>query len=145
MHEKKIVNLDDAARSVSITVGGKVFEINRITMRMRAMYGEYLIFCGEYVTAVGKSQEGLETASAEELEKRSNDLSEKIEAYAIGKAKHISGLLSVILEKNNYEYDKNWWEENTDYSGMESFIVQAMKKDEEETAPRVTPKKALES
>ncbi len=143
MHEKKIINLDDSANTVAITIGHKTFEISRITLRARSMYGEYLIFCGEYLQAVSRIQNSLEGANASLAETLSTELTEKISAYAQGKAKHITDILTVILEKNNYQFEMGWWEENTDYQGMEAFMVQAMKKDEE--GKREDPKKEMES
>ncbi len=143
MHEKKIVNLDDSANTVSITIGGKAFEISRITLRARSMYGEYLIFCGEYLQTISRIQNDVEGADAEKAEALSKEMTDKITSFAIGKAKHITEILTVILEKNNYQFEQAWWEENTDYQGMEAFIVQAMKKDED--GKRTDPKKETES
>lgn len=134
--EKKIVNLDDEGKSISITIGGKAFVISRITLRARQKYGEYLVFCGEHyqksidvnkrIEAVGEDQSILASMQSE--------MELAIENFAIEKAQKIESLLKIILEKNGYEYSRDWWEENTDYNKMELFIVSALRKDEVENA-----------
>lgn len=138
--EKKIVNLDDEGKSVSITIGGKEFVIARITLRARQKYGEYLVFCGHHYQKASDINKRLEYASetVESLTAMQNEMTAMIESFAIEKANKLDQLLQIILEKNGYEYSREWWEENTDYNKMELFIVSALKKDETET---IHPKK----
>lgn len=130
--EKKIVNLDDEGKSVSITIGGKEFVIARITLRARQKYGEYLVFCGQHYQKAADINKRLESASetVESLSAMQNEMTAMIERFAIEKANKLDQLLQIILEKNGYEYSREWWEENTDYNKMELFIVSALKKDE---------------
>lgn len=134
--EKKIVNLDDEGKGVSITIGGKEFVIYRITLRARQKYGEYLIFCGNHYNKATEINKRLESASetVETLTAMQNEMTSMIESFAIEKANKLDQLLQIILEKNGYEYSREWWEENTDYNKMELFIVSALKKDEAETS-----------
>lgn len=156
MKEPKIVNLDDASRAVAITVGGQTFNIERITLEMRQKYGEYTIFCGEYLDRLGKIQQGVASKEIETRKKpsaivatlckifprlrtrwmseASSELSKLIESFAYGKAERVTGLLSLILEKNGHKFDLKWWESNSDYEKMESFIVAAITKDDESNA-----------
>lgn len=134
--EKKIVNLDDEGKSVSITIGGKDFVISRITLRARQKYGEYLVFCGEHYQKSIDVNKRIEAAGEDPsiLASMQSEIALAIENFSIEKARKIEGLLQIILEKNGYEYSRDWWEENTDYNKMELFIVSALKKDEVENA-----------
>ena len=38
---RKIVNLDDKDNTLEITIGGKTWEIARVVIRLREMYGDY--------------------------------------------------------------------------------------------------------
>lgn len=138
--EKKIVNLDDEGKSVSITIGGKEFVISRITLRARQKYGEYLVFCGSHYQKATEINKRLESdrETVETLTAMQNEMTTMIESFAVEKASKIDQLLQIILEKNGYEYSREWWEENTDYNKMELFIVSALKKDEE---GNIQPKK----
>lgn len=141
MRESKIVNLDDQSKAVDIVIGGKTFTISRLTMQLTKLYGEYMIFCGEYA----KKMSEIVKASGEEkdvtaLEKIAKNQGEIIEAYARGKAERIQQMLTIVLEKNGYTFEQEWWEENARYQDMEQFIFQALKKDDD-ASPK---KKAVE-
>jgi hypothetical protein len=144
--EHKIVNLDDMKKTVEITIGGKVFEIWRITNQMRALYGEYLQFCGKYLIEKGKLDDALANPNIdlETLEGHSITAPQMVIDFALEKSEHIKKMLKIILDKNGHEYKEEWWQDNTDFSGMEAFIVQALKKDEDDSA-RVAQKKEMAS
>lgn len=128
----KIVNLDDEANSVSITVAGKTFDIKRIVLKARQLYGEYLVMSGEYLRKVSDAN-NLEGKTVAELKAFNAELEKAVEEYAVKKAEILERLLQVILEKNGYEFNFQWWEENSDYSAIEQFIFTALKKDEKES------------
>jgi hypothetical protein len=128
----KIVNLDDERNSVSITVEGKVFEIKRLVLKAKQLYGEYLVMSGEYLNGINEAQKAMESEDIEEMKRINAKLEKDIEDYAYKKADFIEKLLEVILTKNGYTYDREWWEENTDYQIMEQFIFTALKKDDPE-------------
>jgi hypothetical protein len=143
MREPKIVSLDDLNKAVEIKLGGKSFIISRLTMRITELYGEYLIFCGEYAKQVNATKLLSDDSSIDlpGLEKLDADMQKLVEDFSIGKAERIEEMLKTILEKNGHEFDLEWWHENARYQDMEQFIFQALKKDEDE-APK---KKQAES
>ena len=128
----KIVNLDDERNSVSITIEGKVFEIKRLVLKAKQLYGEYLVMSGEYLNGINEAQKAMESKDVEEMKRTNAKLEKDVEEYAYKKADFIEKLLEVILTKNGYTYDREWWEENTDYQIMEQFIFTALKKDDPE-------------
>lgn len=131
----KIVNLDDERNSITLVVEGKEFIISRIVLKARQIYGEYLKLSGEYLQLVGKAND-LEGKTAEELEKINAELEKAIEDYAIRKAEYLDELLEIILVKNGYDFDLEWWHDNTDYGAIESFVYAALKKDEDGKASK---------
>jgi len=132
MNESRIINLDDLANTVEIIMADKPFKISRITMEIRTIYGKYLQFYGEYLVKIAKIQEAPDTLDASEYEKLAEHTQKTVEGFAIGKAEFINKMMTLILKHNGYEFDFAWWEANSDYSHMEQFIVQALKKDEPE-------------
>lgn len=132
MRETKIVNLDDQNKSVDIVMGGKTFTISRLTIQLTKLYGEYMIFCGEYA----KKMAAISTSAHKEganIEEIAVEQGLIIEEYAHKKAENIQRMLRIILEKNGYEFDQAWWEDNARYQDMEAFIFTALKKDEEDS------------
>jgi hypothetical protein len=127
----KIVNLDDEKKSVTLIVEGKEFIISRIVLKARQIYGEYLQDTGKYYNLVAECND-LSKKDVKELEEISAKLEKAIEAYVLRKADYIEQLLEVILTKNGYDFDLEWWHDNTDYSIMESFVYAALKKDEDD-------------
>jgi len=142
MQETRIVNLDDAVNKIEIKLGDKSFKIARITLQIRKIYGEYLIRCGEYMTKLNEVNVNADTATQAELQAYNIILTDLTENYAIDKAAFIYKMLKLILEKNGYDYSQEWWEENSDYSMMEQFIVKAISKDDTSTT---TKKKVVEN
>ena len=52
-----------------------------------------------------------------------------IEEFAIGRAERLIAMMTTLLEKNGYKFDQKWFEANTDFNGLEAFIVTAINKD----------------
>ena len=56
-------------------------------------------------------------------------LSAEAEEFAKRKLDLYSKIIRLLLEKNGYEYDQEWWEENTDELDMRTFIEKCLTKD----------------
>lgn len=116
----RIVNLDDKKNTVSITVGGETFDIARVVLAVHKMYGEY----------VQQSARFLDKVKAGQVTENSGELDEYVEQ----KVAYIDKLMDKILSKNGYTYDAEWWAENVEgYQDMESFIVECLRKDTEDS------------
>ena len=118
---RKIVNLDDKDNTLEITIGGKTWEIARVVIRLREMYGDYVQHAAGYIETL----QGY--AESEDLD----ELQELAEVYAIEKARKLDAMMEKLLTKNGYEYDADWWAENVgEYQKMEQFIVACLNKDQ---------------
>lgn len=125
---RKIVNLDDQQNTAEITLGGKKWEIARVVIRLREMYGDYIQHAAGYIEELHRLQD------TEELEA----LHELSEVYAHEKAAMLDAMMDKLLTKNGYEYDKEWWADNVgDYQKMEAFIVACLNKDQDEGKKKV--------
>ena len=125
---RKIVNLDDKDNTLEITIGGKTWEIARVVIRLREMYGDYVQHAAGYIETL----QGY--AESEDL----NELQELAEVYATEKARKLDAMMDKLLTKNGYEYDADWWAENVgDYRKMEEFIVACLNKDHEDGKKKV--------
>ena len=125
---RKIVNLDDKENTLEITIGGKTWEIARVVIRLREMYGDYVQHAAGYIDTL----QGY--AESENLD----DLQELAEVYATEKARKLDAMMEKLLTKNGYEYDADWWAENVgDYRKMEEFIVACLNKDQDDDKKKV--------
>ena len=125
---RKIVNLDDKDNTLEITIGGKTWEIARVVIRLREMYGDYVQHAAGYIEAL----QGY--GDSEDLD----ELQELAEVYATEKARKLDAMMEKLLTKNGYEYDSNWWAENVgDYHKMEQFIVACLNKDQDDNKKKV--------
>jgi len=113
---ERVVNLDDKRNTVTIEVGGNAFKISRIPLRLNRMYGEYLTRICKYLDQIKETEE--------------EALGDLAESFALDKADAIEKMLEYVLTSNGIEYNRDWWEDNADYTDMETFIVEAMKKDQ---------------
>ena len=125
---RKIINLDDKENTLEITIGGKTWEIARVVIRMREMYGDYVQHAAGYIDTL----QGY--AESEDLD----ELHELAEVYATEKARKLDAMMDKLLIKNGYEYDADWWAENVgDYRKMEEFIVACLNKDQDDDKKKV--------
>ena len=132
---RKIVNLDDQLNAVEITLGGKTWEISRVVIRLRELYGDYVQHAAQYIDEIQK-------AEGKDIE----ELGDLAEAYAQDKSVKLDAMMDKLLTKNGYEYDKEWWAENVgNYQQMEQFIVACLNKDIDETDKKKVAEEAKEN
>ena len=136
--EKKIVNLDDQRKAVDITVGGKTFTIARVTGRVRDSIAQYQLKAidlysqtQEYINTIEKSVDP--SLSFEENSKRLRDITEGFQDKSQAGQSVVNELLHVaikaILDANNYEVDRDFWD-NLDESLPIEFVKAVQDKDQ---------------
>jgi len=123
---RTIVNLDDKQNTAEITVAGKTWEISRAVLKMKEMYGKYVTAAAEYINKI----------NSEDDQEKINELTTD---YAYRKIEMLNCMVEKLLSDNGYDFDGQWWVDNIeDYNVMETFVVEAIKKD----APEESKKKA---
>ena len=114
-----------------ISISGMTFRISRVVIAVRTLYSNHLIEMGDMLRKLSAldetDKEGAERLLAESTDfgKRKRDLYER--------------LIRLLLEKNGYDFDKAWWDENTDEMDRRLFIERCLMKDSE--APSKNKKK----
>ena len=120
--KNEIIDLNSTSRaSVDLKLGGKTFHISRVVMGVRRLYGELVVETGQLLEKVGSLKE----AEGEELEK----LSTETEDLATRNQDRLFKILRLLLIKNGYKYNREWWEDNADDSDLRTFILSAINKD----------------
>lgn len=108
-----------------ITVSDREFRISRVVIAARVLYSNHIRKMGELLRRVARLGDDEDSAEAKALAAEAeNFASEKLDAYA--------RIIRLILEKNGYEYSREWWEENTDEMDMRAFIEKCLMKDSPE-------------
>jgi len=132
---ERLIDLNGLPRaSVTIEIGGKSFQISRVVTGVRQLYGRFLTEAGammenvadlnEKIQAGKISPEGLREADAE-IEQRTAE----VERFAAEKLDVLLRCIELLLVKNGYEFDREWWIENGDEMDYQSLIVEALGKD----------------
>ena len=104
-----------------ITISDRTFRISRVVIAVRTLYSNHIIEMGDMLKKLSEADEDdRETALR---------LSAEAEEFARKKAGLYEHIITLLLEKNGYEYDKAWWDENTDEADRRLFIERCLMKD----------------
>lgn len=110
--------------TATIKVSDKTFRISRVVTGVRLLYSNHLKRMGELLRKVSEfdvsSPEGIAAASEYEG---------MVDLFTVEKKQTYEDILGLLLGKNGYEYDKGWWETNTDEYDVRSFIEACLSKD----------------
>lgn len=135
---ERFVDLSDKPRAaVTLQLGGRSFRIARVVTGVRRLYGEFLRETGrllEQTADIAKLSEALDAATEEAEQKRLGAeiaaASAPIEDSVERRSADIMRILRLILEKNGYEFDPEWWDENADQADIVAFIAESLNKDD---------------
>jgi hypothetical protein len=139
----KTVDLSGEQRnSLTIKVGGEMFLIDRVVLAVRQKYEEYSTLVSEGAQLYSVYQELMESISGaseekqQELQQKIDRTRERMEAYNERVSRDHGTLLDLLLEiirliveKNGYEYDRDWWLENVTQAEIVQFISEVLNKD----------------
>ncbi len=106
-----------------ITIGEETFRISRVVIAARVLYSNHIKEMGDLLQRLSK----LETRDADTEEARR--LTAEADEFARRKLELYGKIIRLLLEKNGYTYDAEWWKENTDELDMRSFIEKCLMKD----------------
>nr|WP_321265212.1 hypothetical protein [uncultured Sphaerochaeta sp.] len=110
--------------TAAIKVSDKTFRISRVVTGVRLMYANHLKQMGEMLRTIStidvSTPEGIARAAEQEA---------AVDQFMLDKKQAYEDILTLLLTKNGYEYDKAWWESNTDEFDIRSFIEACLSKD----------------
>lgn len=112
----RIVSLEDKKNTVTIEIGGASFDISRVVLAVHDMYNEYL----EAITEYHESTQG----------DRETPVVKRVRQFIDIRKKYVVPIMQLLLEKNGYVYDDDWWRQNVEsYDHMDEFIRACLMKD----------------
>lgn len=100
-----------------IALADKSFNIRRVVIAARVMYGNYLTTIANLLTDIERMNRG--EVDARELEARYKDVAGDTPDLLLS-------IIEVILRGNSLEFDRAWWESSCDVQDMRAFIDACM-------------------
>ena len=131
---ERIVDLDNSSRvAVTLQLAGKSFTIRRIVTGAHRLW---LAFVQETVTNLERIDAYQEAVAKmpsdlEEIQKQTEEITREIDAFAESKLERLLGIIELLLTKNGYAFDREWWIDNAGEEDYREFITQVMLKDQE--------------
>jgi len=132
---ERLVNLDNTPRkAVTLQIAGQSFTIRRIVTGAQQLWSAFVRESAEYLEKIDAYQKAISgKISAEEIAQRTEEITRDVDAFAETKLDRLLGILELLLEKNGYEFDRQWWVDNAGEEDYREFITSAMLKDQEGT------------
>jgi hypothetical protein len=134
-----LVNLNALSRPIlTIEVGERTFEIRRVVTGARRLWSAFVAESQGYLAKIAefdKDRQALEAQGEKgeaEIIRLTEQISADVTAFADGKIERLFGILELLLTKNGYEFDRQWWVDNADETDYRSFILEALAKDTRE-------------
>jgi len=130
---ERIVSLDNSPRSaVTLEIAGQSFIIRRVVTGAQQLWAAFVKESMAYLEKIEIYQKDAAKAKGQkELAQLTEDISREIDAFAESKLDRLLGILELLLTKNGYEFDRQWWIDNAGEADYREFIVAAMSKDQE--------------
>ncbi len=122
---ERLFDLNDRQKCVTavIRVSDKEFRISRVVTGVRVTYSNMLTEMGEQLKSVGEID--TEKATKEEIQAAI----EKADQFEKKRKDALDRCMDLLLSKNGYEYDRQWWQDNTDEHDVRSFIEACLSKE----------------
>jgi len=122
---ERLFDLNDRQKCVTavIKVSDKEFRISRVVTGVRVTYSNMLTEMGEQLKGVGEID--TEKATKEEIQ----TAIEKADRFEKKRKADLDRCMDLLLTKNGYEYDRQWWQDNTDEYDVRSFIEACLSKE----------------
>jgi len=128
------VNLDNTPRStVTLEIAGQSFTIRRVVTGAQQLWTTFVKESMAYLEKIDVYQKvAAETKGQKELAKLTEDISREIDEFAENKIDRLLDILELLLTKNGYDFDRQWWIENADEADYREFIMKSMMKDQKD-------------
>lgn len=143
------VSLNASSRPVvTIEVGDRRFLIRRVVTGVRQLWSAYVVEFMSYLErvnayddAVKKLRAGGKPNAAEEIRGLTEEVEAAVDGFSSRKLDALLRIIELLVTKNGYEFDRQWWIENAEEGEYRDFIVAALEKD----SPPVKKKEPAEA
>lgn len=120
---ERIYDLNDrgGCATAVIKVADKEFRVNRVVTGVRVLYSNLLKSMAGYLKETAEVDTG--------DERKMRELTERIGRFEADKRGIYGECLRLLLVRNGYTYDSDWWKDNTDEMDVRRFIEASLSKD----------------
>lgn len=128
-----MVKLSDKDRPVStIELEDKTFVIRKVVTGVYRRYGQFAADSGEVISQLGNLQKQIEEGDPDKvtaIQEQLQEMNTVAEQMAQQRESMEHDCIEMILSRNGYEMDWQWWIDNTDMTDRQAFIVECLNKD----------------
>jgi len=130
---ERTINLDNSPRiAVTLQLAGESFTIRRIVTGAQQLWSVFVRESAEYLEKIDVYQKAISgKISAKEIEQRTEEITREVDVFAESKLDRLFGILELLLVKNGYSFERQWWIDNAGEEDYREFIISAMLKDQE--------------
>lgn len=131
------VSLNASSRPVvTIEVGDRRFSIRRVVTGVRQLWSAFVVEYMSYIErvyaydeAVKKLRASGKPEAAEEIRRLTDEINSAVDGFSTRKVDALLRIIELLLTKNGYEFDRQWWIDNAEESEYKDFIMAALDKD----------------
>lgn len=122
---ERVVNLDNNPRpAVTVQISGKSFTIRRIVTGVRQLWKIFVKETIELLEILDKVRPVTE-ANDQKIEQKTEEMTQlavRIDEFHESKLERLLRILELLLIKNGYDFDREWWIENGSELDYKEFI-----------------------
>ncbi len=122
------LNKEKGRRVIEIRLADKTFRIVRVVTGVRQMYADWMARTADSLRLAQALEQGPEEPDIE-FESRVEAVTKQIEEFTAERKEAYYQMLELILDRNGYELDREWWEKNTDEFDQQAFMRECLMKD----------------
>jgi hypothetical protein len=132
-----LVSLNASTRPVvTIEVGDRRFSIRRVVTGVRQLWSAFVVEFMSYIERVYAYDEAVKKLRASgkpdavaEIKRLTDEINSEVDGFSTRKVDALLRIIELLLTKNGYEFEREWWIENAEEADYKDFITTALEKD----------------
>jgi hypothetical protein len=122
---ERVVNLDATPRPVvTLQVAGQSFTIRRVVTGVHRLWSAYVRESVELLDQV--DQYSKQNPDAEEVKRQLSELTAQVDEFYRTKVERMLQIIELLLTKNGYPFDRDWWIDNAGEEDYREFIIEVL-------------------
>ncbi len=110
-------------------IADKSFRIEKVVIGVRQKYSAYAGLTAEILQKAESLTHKQRGESDEDYQERVERISKEVDGFVETKRTMYFDMIGLILEKNGYELNTDWWDNNTDELDQQGFLEACLMKD----------------
>lgn len=127
---ERLINLDNSPRAaVTLQIAGESFTVRRVVTGAQQLWAAFVRESAEYLEKIDAYQKAVVGKSVEEAERLTEEIAREVDGFADSKLDRLLGIIELLLTKNGYQFNRQWWIDNAGEEDYREFITTVMLKD----------------